>query len=69
VGGIIGEVIHVKNTGADGASSLEDRITIRSGESRLVIERGRIARVGVATGTAAARGSGQTAAAEEARQR
>jgi preprotein translocase subunit YajC len=35
VGGIIGEVIHIK----------EDRVTIRSGESRLVIQRDRVAEV------------------------
>ncbi len=34
-GGIVGEIVHVK----------DDRITIKSGESRLVIERDRIAKV------------------------
>jgi preprotein translocase subunit YajC len=34
-GGIVGEVVHVK----------EDRITIKSGESRVVVERDRIAKV------------------------
>ena len=43
-GGIIGEIVHIK-TAADGGASDSDRITIRSGESKLVIERGRIARV------------------------
>ena len=45
-GGIIGEVIHVKDT-VDGApkSGLEDEVTIKSAESRLVVERGRIARI------------------------
>jgi preprotein translocase subunit YajC len=43
-GGIIGEIVHIK-TAADGGASESDRITIRSGESRMVIERGRIARV------------------------
>lgn len=55
-GGIIGEVIHIKETPAteDGKTSpLEDRITIKSAESRLVIERGRIARVIRSTGTPA----------------
>jgi preprotein translocase subunit YajC len=50
-GGIIGEVIHVKDA-VEGAakSGLEDEITIKSAESRLVVERGRIARiVGVST--------------------
>ena len=34
-GGIVGEVVHVK----------DDRVTIKSGESRLVVERERIAKV------------------------
>jgi preprotein translocase subunit YajC len=47
-GGIIGEVVHIKEGTKDGApvQTMEDRVTIRSGESRLVVERGRIARVG-----------------------
>ena len=46
-GGIVGEVIHIRETTKDGnaKSALDDRITIKSGESRLVVERGRIARV------------------------
>lgn len=46
-GGIIGEVIHIKETVKDGMpeTTMEDRITIKSGESRLVVERGRIATV------------------------
>lgn len=46
-GGIIGEVIHIRETpaGEGKANPLEDRITIKSAESRLMIERGRIARV------------------------
>ncbi|MEO5580746.1 MAG: preprotein translocase subunit YajC [Gemmatimonadaceae bacterium] len=46
-GGIVGEIIHIRDSSADGGTSvpMEDRITIKSGESRLVIERGRIARV------------------------
>jgi preprotein translocase subunit YajC len=52
-GGVVGEVVHVQQATKDGApvSSLEDRITIKSGESRLIVERGRIARV--VTGSAA----------------
>jgi preprotein translocase subunit YajC len=34
-GGVVGEVLHIK----------DDRVTIRSGESRLVIERERVAKV------------------------
>jgi preprotein translocase subunit YajC len=46
-GGIVGEVVHIKETVKDGTptQTMEDRITIRSAESRLVVERGRIARV------------------------
>jgi preprotein translocase subunit YajC len=46
-GGIVGEVIHIRETLKDGqpAPGMDDRITIKSGESRLVVERGRIGRV------------------------
>lgn len=56
-GGIVGEVIHVKEiVAAEGktARPLEDHITIKSAESRLVVERGRIARIiGVSTSSLA----------------
>lgn len=45
-GGIIGEVVHIRETGQDGgANRMSDQVTIRSGESKLVVERGRIARI------------------------
>jgi preprotein translocase subunit YajC len=46
-GGIVGEVVHIKEGLKDGQSTrtLDDRVTIRSGESKVVIERGRIAKV------------------------
>lgn len=46
-GGLVGEVIHIKETtpGATGRAVLEDHVTIKTGESRVVVERGRIARV------------------------
>jgi preprotein translocase subunit YajC len=46
-GGIIGTVVHIREGTKDGekVTTLEDRVTIRSGESRLEVERGRIARV------------------------
>ena len=51
-GGIIGEVIHIKETSKDGgANRLDDRVTIKSGESRLIVERGRIARITSGTST------------------
>lgn len=43
VGGVVGEVVSIQSKDAP---ALDDRITIKSGETRLVIERGRIARVG-----------------------
>ena len=45
-GGIVGEVIHVKE-GAEGTTTrgMEDEVTIKSAESRLIVERGRIARI------------------------
>ena len=56
-GGVIAEVVHVRDGTKDGApaKSLEDAITIRSGESKLIVERGRIARItsGVTTSTSA----------------
>jgi preprotein translocase subunit YajC len=45
-GGIVGEVVHIRETSKDGgANRLDDRVTIRSGESKLVVERGRIAKI------------------------
>jgi preprotein translocase subunit YajC len=46
-GGVIGDVIHIKETLVEGVPkvSMDDRVTIKSGESRLVVERGKIARV------------------------
>src|SRR5919112_1917561 len=43
-GGVIGDVVHIKAVAADGKAGAEDEVTIKSGESRLVVERGRIAR-------------------------
>jgi preprotein translocase subunit YajC len=55
-GGLVGEVVHIKEAaGEDTKKSMEDHITIKSGESRVVVERGRIARVaGSATAGATA---------------
>jgi preprotein translocase subunit YajC len=50
-GGIIGDVVHVKEV--EGGNRLDDQVTIRSAESRLIVERGRIARiVGVSSSVA-----------------
>lgn len=50
-GGIIGQVIHIRESmkGTEPQKSMDDEVTIKSGESRLVVERGRIARVVNAT--------------------
>jgi preprotein translocase subunit YajC len=53
LGGLVGEVQHVRELVA-GQPGSEDHVTIRSGESRLVVERGRIARVIAPKGGAAA---------------
>ena len=46
-GGIVGEVVHIREAaGEEGKQkSMEDHVTIRTGETRVVVERGRIARV------------------------
>ena len=43
-GGIVGEVMHIRQVVAD-TPGQDDRVTIRSAESRLVVERGRIAKI------------------------
>jgi preprotein translocase subunit YajC len=46
-GGIVAHVIHLQQKVTDGESkaTLDDLITIRSGEAKLVVERGKIAKV------------------------
>ena len=46
-GGIIGQVVHIRETMKDGAAvkAMDDQVTIKSAESRLIVERGRIAKV------------------------
>lgn len=45
-GGLVGEVLTIKEKGGDDKSSgMEDRVTIKSGETRVIIERGRIAKI------------------------
>ena len=43
-GGIVGEVVHIREIKA-GAPGADDHITIKSAESRLVVERGKIAKL------------------------
>ena len=53
-GGIVGEVIHIREmSGEGGTTRADDRVTIKSGESRLVVERGRIARINGSAASAA----------------
>ena len=47
-GGLVGEVQHIK-TGA--TATPDDEITVKSGESRLIVERGRIAKISSSAGT------------------
>src|SRR5688500_1713240 len=47
-GGIVGEVVHIRESAAEESkksTTMEDHVTIKTGESRVVVERGRIARV------------------------
>jgi preprotein translocase subunit YajC len=45
-GGLVGEVLFIKEKGGeDKGSGMEDRVTIKSGETRVIIERGRIAKI------------------------
>jgi preprotein translocase subunit YajC len=46
-GGIVGQVLHIRDGVKEGTAqrTMEDQVTIKSGESRLVVERGRIARI------------------------
>lgn len=51
-GGLVGEVQHIKTAGS--ASGPDDEITVKSGEARLVVERGRIAKIFSNTGASTA---------------
>ena len=57
-GGIIAEVLHVKQSAGEGGAgpqpSMDDEVTIKSGEARLIVERGRIAKIVSPTGTSEA---------------
>jgi preprotein translocase subunit YajC len=47
-GGLVGEVQHIKAAGTAGP---EDEITVKSGDSRLIVERGRIAKISTNAGS------------------
>ena len=54
-GGIVGKIVHIAEQKGEGkTATMDDRITIKSDESRLIIERGRIAKVLTAAEPAAA---------------
>ena len=45
-GGLVGEVVFIKESkGDDRSSGMDDRVTIKTGDTRVVIERGRIAKI------------------------
>ncbi|HXF23737.1 MAG TPA: preprotein translocase subunit YajC, partial [Gemmatimonadaceae bacterium] len=46
-GGVVGEVTYIAQQTKDGnpVISLDDRVTIKSGDTRLIVERGRIAKI------------------------
>ena len=50
-GGLIGDVQHIKASATPGP---DDEVTIKSGDSRLIVERGRIAKITSANGTSSA---------------
>lgn len=51
-GGIVAEVVHIKQAMSEGKPQpvMDDEVTIKSGETRLIVERGRIAKI-VTVGT------------------
>lgn len=55
-GGIVGEVTFIAQQTKDGQPvvGMEDRVTIKSGDTRLIVERGRIAKIMRKTSTTAA---------------
>jgi preprotein translocase subunit YajC len=44
-GGLVGEVVFIKEMGDEKTAGMEDRVTIKTGDTRVIIERGRIARI------------------------
>lgn len=48
-GGIIGDVVHIQlqapKEGGEAVPRMEDRLTIKSGDSRLIVERSRVSRI------------------------
>lgn len=44
-GGIVGEVVYIGEPKTGATVTMDDRVTIKSGDTRLIIERGRIAKI------------------------
>src|SRR2546423_15337310 len=63
-GGLVGEVVFIKErSGDDRSSGMDDRVTIKTGDTRVGIERGRIAKINrtaATTSTAPAGGAFST---------
>jgi len=52
-GGLVGEVVFIKERGGeDRSGGMDDRVTIKTGDTRVVIERGRIAKINRTTSAA-----------------
>ena len=52
-GGVVGEVVHIKESlQGDGSTkaTMDDRVTIKSGDTRLIVERGRISKITASPG-------------------
>lgn len=57
-GGLVGEVTYIAQQTKDGNTtvSMDDRVTLKSGETRLIVERGRIAKITRTTATSGSAG-------------
>lgn len=59
-GGIVGEVVFIaqqaKDKDGEPAVSMDDRITVKSGDTRLLVERGRIAKISRKSGATETKG-------------
>lgn len=44
-GGLIGEVLHIPAPSGEAGPAMDDRISVKTGDAKVLVERGRIARV------------------------
>jgi preprotein translocase subunit YajC len=58
VGGVVGEVVFIAQQSKEGnpVASMDDHVTIKSGDTRLIIERGRVAKIARKTGITESKG-------------